>query len=125
MLGEKLYDVSVKLGRNVAVVGSTDLTHYGPAYGFSPAGSGNAAVEWVREENDKPFLDLLLKMDGEGAMNHANTHGSACSAGAAAAAVSFARTSGVKEGTLIGYRMSCDLHRAESFVGYGGIAFTR
>lgn len=122
-LGKKLYALSVELNKSMAVVGSTDLTHYGPAYGFSPAGSGKAAVDWVKEKNDKPFLNLLMKMDGEGAMDHANSHGSACSAGAAAAAAAFAAESGVTAGTLIGYRMSCDLYAGESFVGYGSIAY--
>ena len=122
-LGKKLHALSVDLNRSMAVVGSTDLTHYGPSYGFSPAGTGGAAVDWVKEENDKPFLQLLLKMDGEGAMDHAKIHGSACSSGAAAVAAAFAAESGVTAGTLIGYRMSCDLSMADSFVGYGGIAY--
>jgi MEMO1 family protein len=122
-LGKKLHALSVDLHRSMAVVGSTDLTHYGPSYGFSPAGTGRAAVDWVKEENDKPFLQLLLKMDGEAAMDHAEAHGSACSSGAAAVAAAFAATGGVTDGTLVGYRMSCDLILAESFVGYGGIVF--
>jgi AmmeMemoRadiSam system protein B len=123
LLGGKLHELSQRFGRSLVVVGSTDLTHYGPAYGFMPAGSGESAIEWVRGENDSGLLDLILKMDAEGAMDHAKKHGSACSAGAAAAAVAFSVKCGITAGRLVGYRMSCDTHKAESFVGYGGIVF--
>ena len=123
LLGKKLYALSRELGRRIAVVGSTDLTHYGAAYGFSPAGRGKGAIDWVRDENDKHFLDKALSMDGESAIDHANSHRSACSAGAAAAAIAFAGEMGITTGRLIGYRMSCEVHMAESFVGYGGIIY--
>jgi AmmeMemoRadiSam system protein B len=123
ILGETLYDLAASTNRSVAVIGSTDLTHYGPAYGFTPAGSGDKAVEWVKNKNDRVFLDFLLRMEAEEAMAHARTNSSACSAGGAAAAVSFSRKMGVEAGSLVGYRMSCDLHASESFVGYGGVAY--
>ena len=37
-LGECIAETASLLGRHVAVLGSTDLTHYGPGYGFTPAG---------------------------------------------------------------------------------------
>ncbi|MBN1686981.1 MAG: AmmeMemoRadiSam system protein B [Spirochaetales bacterium] len=122
-VGRKLKYLSVGLNTKIAVIGSTDLTHYGPSYGFTPAGSGDGAARWVREENDKPFLDFLLRLDGNGAMRHAGSHSSACSAGAAAAAAGFAAESGVERGTLLGYRMSRDRYMAESFVGYGAVVY--
>ena len=36
-LGEAVARTAAALGRRVAVAGSTDLTHYGSNYGFSPA----------------------------------------------------------------------------------------
>lgn len=123
-LGKRVHELAGELGRRMAVVGSTDLTHYGPAYGFSPAGTGEKAVNWVREENDKEFIDLSLSMDAAGAVNHANTHHSACSAGAAAAAISFAGEAGAAKGHLIGHRLSSDIAAADSFVGYGAIVFS-
>ena len=46
-------------------LGSTDLTHYGPAYGFAPRGYGEKAIQWVRDENDRRMIDLALRLDAE------------------------------------------------------------
>jgi hypothetical protein len=48
--------------RRIKIIGSTDLTHYGPDYAFSGQGQGETAVKWVREENDRRFIDALLAL---------------------------------------------------------------
>jgi MEMO1 family protein len=124
-LGRAIRKAADSLGRTVAVLGSTDLTHYGPNYGFSPAGRGERAVEWVKEVNDRGFIDKLLDLDGPGALRHAGEHQSACSAGAAVAAISFARASGVERGALVEYLTSYDIYPDDSFVGYAGIVYEK
>lgn len=122
-LGRAIQQAAEGLGRSVAVLGSTDLTHYGSNYGFSPAGRGERAVKWVKEVNDRGFIESLLEMDGPGALRRAAEDQSACSAGGAAAALAFARKFGVKRGELIEYTTSYDLYPDESFVGYAGIVY--
>ncbi len=122
-LGRAVRRAADSLGRTVAVLGSTDLTHYGSNYGFSPAGRGERAVKWVKEVNDRAFIESLLEMDGPGALRHAGENQSACSAGGAAAALAFARTFGVERGELVEYSTSYDLHPDESFVGYAGVVY--
>ncbi len=122
-LGRAIHSAADSLGRTVAVLGSTDLTHYGPNYGFSPEGRGERALRWVREVNDRGFIERLLEMDGPGALVHAGENQSACSAGAAVAALTFARDCGVKRGDLVEYANSHDLHPDDSFVGYAGIIY--
>jgi len=122
-LGAALGRASAFLGRKVACVGSTDLTHYGPAYGFMPAGKGAAAEAWVSKTNDKAFIDVLLEMNCEAALLVAHRKGSACSAGAAAAALGFALEAGATEAFLLGYSTSLEVRKAESFVGYAALAF--
>jgi MEMO1 family protein len=121
-LGEALRAAASSLGRSVSCVGSTDLTHYGPNYGFSPAGSGSAAEAWARK-NDGRFIDAVLALDGRRAVELGEAERSACSSGAAAAAVAFARSSGATDARLIEYATSLDLRRDDSFVGYAAIAF--
>jgi MEMO1 family protein len=65
----------------------------------------------------------LTAMDGGAMLALAGRERSACSAGAALAAVSFAREMGVREGKLVRYMTSYDVHPAESFVGYAGVLF--
>jgi MEMO1 family protein len=124
-LGEALYSASIKTGKRISVVGSTDLTHYGPAYGFEPRGSGASAERWVREENDKALIDLLLSMDLNRAVEHAELNRSACSVGGAVCAAAFAGKLGITRGVLLEYRSSLDIHTSSSFVGYAGILYCR
>lgn len=122
-LGSALFSAAYAIGRRVACLGSTDLTHYGPNYGFSPKGRGAAAEAWVRGTNDKRFVDALLALDEKRALSLAEAERSACSPGAAAAALAFARAAGATGARLLGYATSLDLRPDDSFVGYSAIAF--
>ena len=123
-LGAALAAAARKLGRTVGVAGSTDLTHYGTNYGFSPAGSGEKAVRWVRDTNDRRLIESLLAMDSDAALARALRERSACSAGGALVAMSFARENGIRNGTLVRYTTSLEVHPSESFVGYAGILYS-
>src|SRR4030042_323617 len=62
-IGERAVEISRDLGRKTFVLGSTDLTHYGYNYGYAPKGVGKAAVDWVKKENDKRLVDLILRSE--------------------------------------------------------------
>jgi AmmeMemoRadiSam system protein B len=123
-LGKALAEAARGLKRSVGVAGSTDLTHYGSSYGFAPAGSGNKALRWVREVNDHRFIESVLAMEFDTALERALKERSACSAGGALAALSFARENGVRQGKLLRYSTSFDVHPGDSFVGYAGILYS-
>jgi hypothetical protein len=122
-LGSALARAASTCGKRLAVIASTDLTHYGPNYGFMPHGVGDSAVEWVRDENDRGFINAVLSMDTDKVLGHARDRFSACSSGAVAAAIAFSFSDGAKRGILIGHKLSYDLHPDRSFVGYAAIAF--
>jgi MEMO1 family protein len=122
-LGKALARAAADLGRAVAVAGSTDLTHYGPGYGFAPAGAGPEGQRWVREVNDRAMVDALLALDAESALSLAARDRSACSVGGAVAALTWARERGAARGTLLRYMTSSDVHPGASFVGYAGIVY--
>jgi AmmeMemoRadiSam system protein B len=122
-LGEEVARLSKEKGLSLLAIGSTDLTHYGPNYGFLKKGVGPAAVRWVKEENDKGFVEVALRMDIEGLLAHADENDSACSAGAAAAAISTCKTLGAEKGFLLDYYTSYDIMPDDSFVGYAGILY--
>jgi len=124
-LGTELAKAATGLKRKIAVVGSTDLTHYGGNYGFSPHGSGPKAVKWVKEVNDKRIVDALLALELDRALEYARREQSACSAGGAVAAACFAARTGAEEGELLEYKTSYDVYPGASFVGYAGIIFPR
>jgi MEMO1 family protein len=122
-LGKNLNEIANDIGRRIAVVGSTDLTHYGPAYGFSPAGKGEAAVEWVRQQNDRNIINAFVDMQHQNVLQISARDQSACSAGGAVAASAFAGLQGIKRGKVLGHSMSCDTYKSDSFVGYAGILY--
>ena len=124
--GKLLAESSRKTGRRIAVLASTDLTHYGDNYGFSPKGRGKPALEWVKKVNDAAFIAAVLEGDPLAVLKHAGEDCSACSAGAVLGALGFAAACGKTNARLIDYRTSADLGEDEipdSFVGYAAIVF--
>ena len=123
-IGRTVVELAQGLGLKLGVIGSTDLTHYGPNYGFAPHGEGAQGEQWVREQNDQAVIALLLGMDLEQAIAHAREHRSACCVGAAAAATAAAQALGATQGELLQYATSNDVRPgSSSFVGYAGIVF--
>lgn len=111
------------LGLDLKIVGSTDLTHYGPNYGFTRHGQGAAAATWVKEKNDRRFIDAALGLNPGDVIDEALRHQNACCAGAAAAAIQGALDLGASEGILMAYTTSYDKIPGDSFVGYAGIVY--
>ncbi|MFZ7125043.1 MAG: AmmeMemoRadiSam system protein B [Desulfobacterales bacterium] len=124
-IARAVVETAVEDGVRVKIIGSTDLTHYGPNYGMTVMGRGKGAVKWVREENDRRLIEALLALDGRRAISEALTHHNACCAGAAAAAAEAAKAMGANKASLLEYATSYDRSPGDSFVGYAGIIFYR
>ena len=118
--GRVLAETVEKTDKRVVVIGSTDLTHYGPNYSFMPKESQSDPHGWV-EKRDYKILQALANFDGIGALEAANRQMSACSAGGAVGAMEYARVLGAVTGTILDYSTSSDLYRSSSFVAYGSI----
>lgn len=125
--GRLVGDICRQSGRNTIFVGSTDLTHYGTMYGFTPQGSGAKASAWVRNQNDRGFLEAMLSMNYLDAIAHAQKNKSACCPGAAVAAFaarqSFIQPNKQTGPTLAKHYLSCDINPSFNFVGYGSLMF--
>ncbi|MBU1168743.1 MAG: AmmeMemoRadiSam system protein B [Proteobacteria bacterium] len=122
-LGREVVRLSRDMGLTIKAIGSTDLTHYGPNYGFSPAGTGKKGVAWVKEENDKRMVNHLVAMNEKEILKEALTAYNACCGGAAAAVVAAAKAMGADKGELLGYTTSYDKRPDDSLVGYVGMVF--
>jgi MEMO1 family protein len=93
-------------GVNIKIIGSTDLTHYGFNYGFTPKGTGQSALDWVQNENDRRLIDKMLVMEPEAILQEALTSQNACCAGAAATALAAGKQLGAKKAQAIAYATS-------------------
>lgn len=122
-MGKIVAATAQKMGLKIIVLGSTDLTHYGANYGFTPKGRGKTALQWVRDSNDRSVIDTILSMNPMSIIQDAQQKHNACCAGAAAAALSAGMALGAIQSRLVTYTTSHEKSPGESFVGYAGIVF--
>lgn len=128
-------DVGSQVGKVLAgcespppVVGSTDLTHYGPRYGIAPAGVGPQGIAWS-VENDKALLELVQHMAADRIVDHADRHHSACGAGAIAATMAACAELGAQTGVVLCHTNSYETLKAfnpndtSTAVGYTSVVF--
>lgn len=112
---------------DAVMIGSTDLTHYGPSYDFTPEGVGLEGLVWAKNVNDKRMIDLILALTPKPIVPEARSHGNACGAGAVAAAVAAVRHLGADKGALLRHTTSHEVlgqGGGLDSVGYAGIVFT-
>jgi AmmeMemoRadiSam system protein B len=126
-LGHRIALVVRAASRRVAVVASSDLTHYGERYGFAPMGTGRHALAWSRQ-NDKRLVDLVLAFQPASVLAEADTHRNACGSGAIAAAIATASDLGARRAVLLDQCTSHDAQPTERpslFVGYASVLWGR
>ncbi|MCL2213603.1 MAG: AmmeMemoRadiSam system protein B [Treponema sp.] len=125
--GKIIAQIADKLNRKINILASTDLTHYGSNYSFSPHGRGVEALKWAREVNDAAFIKAVQSGSSEEVLRHAQEDFSSCSAGAVLGAMGFAQAKGLNSAELIEYSTSADVDKSDdipdSFVGYAAFAF--
>jgi AmmeMemoRadiSam system protein B len=128
-LGQEVGQIIKQMRKKIVCIGSTDLTHYGPRYGFTPMGTGEEATEWAGKVNDKQFIDTALKMDPQTLLTDSAEHQHSCGPGAAAATIAAAKKLGKTEGLLLAYTNSNQVMKekmqstSSDSVGYAAIVF--
>lgn len=111
------------------IVGTTDLTHYGPGYGFTPHGVGSAGHTWAKMENDTRFIELVCSMKTQGLVLEAGKRKNACSSGAVAATLAAVKSLGGSRGVLLEHTTSAEVLAGRTqgeqtdSVGYAGVVF--
>ena len=122
-IGKKAAEAAESAGKTIKIIGSTDLTHYGPNFGFTPAGKGRAAYEWVKDKNDSQVIDAMIDMAPETVIKEGLSNHNACCPGAAAAAIAAVKSLGAQNARFVGYSSSYEHSPGDTFVGYGGVLF--
>lgn len=122
-IGRRCGELLREKGLSAVVLGSTDLTHYGPGYGFCPMGPALRAEPWVRDVLDRAVIRQMLEMAPEEILREGLERQNACCPGAAAAAVACVLQMGAKSAQLVSYATSREIMEAEDFVGYAGIVY--
>jgi MEMO1 family protein len=115
----------LRKGLSVVFLASSDLTHYGPAFGFAPAGVGQAGLKWAMA-NDRRLLDLVRQMQVEQVVPEVRRHRNACGGGAVAAMLAACREAGATEAAVLHHTSSHETGpQLETgpvdFVGYASV----
>jgi AmmeMemoRadiSam system protein B len=124
IIGSMAVEEAKKMSRNIKIIGSTDMTHYGPDFGFTPAGTGEEAVQWVKNENDRDAIKAMMEMDESKIIAQGQENQNMCCAGAAAATASACKKLGAVKSIELDYATSFDKSGGSSFVGYSGILYS-
>jgi AmmeMemoRadiSam system protein B len=132
-----LIDDSIEIGKQVArqindaklravYLASSDLTHYGPAYRFAPAGVGLQGLDWAKR-NDQRVLDRIEAFEIDQVVPEVRHHQNACGGGAIAAMMSACREQGASGARVIRHASSYETlkdvapQRPDNAVGYAGV----
>ena len=127
-VGREVGEVLAENFPGASVLGSTDLTHYGPQYGFTPGGTGLDGLEWACE-NDARLLKLIEAMRAEDVIEETTARQNACGGGAVAAAVAACSVMGATVGLTLKYTNSAEVMRqvygtrSDDAVGYAAVVF--
>jgi MEMO1 family protein len=132
-----LASVAIQIGQETArramalncrpiFLASSDLTHYGPAYGFAPAGIGTHGLDWARQ-NDRLLLERVGKFDVNAIVPEVATRANACGGGAIAAMLAACREYGASSSIVLTHASSFETlrnvapQRPDNAVGYAAV----
>lgn len=104
-IGRRAADQVLAAGLSAVYLASSDLTHYGPNYRFTPAGVGAAALDWAKD-NDRRLLQLVTDMRIEQVVPEVRSRCNACGGGAIAAMMAACREHGGASGRVLGHANS-------------------
>jgi hypothetical protein len=99
-MGRRVAELIGSTGTRAVYLASSDLTHYGPAYGFTPAGVGREALEWAKA-NDGRLLERVTDLAAEQVVPEARAHANACGAGAIAAMLAACKVLGATSARVL------------------------
>ncbi|MEE2959157.1 MAG: AmmeMemoRadiSam system protein B [Myxococcota bacterium] len=119
-LGQEIRNITAKLSLQTVFIGSTDLTHYGLNYRYTPRQGEDSPHEWVRLHNDHDLLQRVVEKDPEGILNHSLENKSSCCPGAIIATLG-ATSSHPNTPRILSHHLSSDIRYDENFVGYGNV----
>jgi len=128
-IGRRTARVALEKGARPVFLASSDLTHYGPAYRFTPAGVGEAALAWAKE-NDRRLLKRVTDFDIERVVPEVKEHMNACGGGAIAAMLAACKEAGATSARVLRHASSYETlaqvapQPPVDAVGYAGVIVT-
>ena len=128
-IGRQTARVVLEQGARPVFLASSDLTHYGPSYRFIPAGVGETALAWAKE-NDRRLLKRVSDFDIEHIVPEVKEHMNACGGGAIAAMLAACKEAGATSVQVLRHANSYETlaqvapQPPVDAVGYAGVVVT-
>jgi hypothetical protein len=125
-IGRATAKAAIAAGLKPVYLASSDLTHYGPAYRFTPAGVGPAGLTWARD-NDIRLLQAVMSMAPDRIVPEVRARNNACGAGAIAAMMAACIEHGATQAGVIRHASSFEVlsalgpQSADNAVGYAAV----
>ena len=104
-IGRRTARILAAANARAIYLASSDLTHYGPDYGFAPAGGGLPAMQWAKQ-NDQPLLDMVQRLEETRIIPEVRQRHNACGAGAIAAMLAACREMGASSARILRHAYS-------------------
>jgi AmmeMemoRadiSam system protein B len=125
-IGRRTARLVLGKGHKAVFLASSDLTHYGPSYRFTPAGVGIEALNWAKE-NDRRLLGRIERFEIDQIVPEVRGHFNACGAGAIAAMMAACRVAGAISARVLRHASSYETlakvapQPPVDAVGYAGV----
>jgi len=126
-LGKAIFEASRELDKDIVIIASTDMMHYGYAYGYVPfRARGEDLLGRIREW-DFRIIRKILEFDHRGMFEEIRKmHHTMCGPGGVAVATVFSRLAEAVEAELLHYTTSFEVSRStEAIVGYASIVMRK
>ena len=122
-LGKAIFEASQELGRDIVVIASTDMMHYGYAYGYVPFRARGDDLLGRIKEWDFRIIQKILEFDHKGIFDEIRKMDhTMCGPGGVATAIVFSRLAGAVETEVLHYTTSFEVSRStDAVVGYVSI----
>ena len=123
-VGTAIAEAVEEQGRDVVVLGSTDFTHYGALYGYTPVGTRpfESVLKWVYQ-TDRSLIDAIISLDAESLVREVRENNyTMCGYLPVATMLVAAKKMGASRGVLLKYATSYDVQGStDVIVGYASI----
>lgn len=120
-VGRAIGEAAKKTGKDIAVIASTDMTHYGIHYGYAPVGMSpiEKVLDWIRSI-DGEAIKAITSLDEERFLRHVREkHMTMCGFAPVAMTIVAAKELGVSKVDLAKYATSYDTQGStDAIVGY-------
>jgi len=127
-VGTAIAKAAKELERDIVVLGSTDFTHYGAFYGYTPVGTRpfEKVLKWIYE-TDRSLIDLIISLDAEGLIRRVRENNyTMCGCLPVATMIVAAKRMGASKGELLKYATSYDIQGSTDLVvGYASIVIEK